>query len=89
MTSTETSLTEKVKTVQDILKKVGTRLVKKEDLTPLLEKKAAPAETKTILSKNFEPHQYTTLIEYLAFISSRHIISPSNLANSTRDSGKL
>ena len=74
LTSTETSLTDKVKTVSDVLKKIGTKIVKKDELTPLLEKKAQPGEMKTLLSK-IDIHYQATLIEYLAYLCGRHVVS--------------
>lgn len=76
LTSVETPYTEKIRVVSDILKKVGTKIVKNERLIPLLEKKM---EMKQALVK-FETSQYLTLIEYLFQFSTNHVVT-------TRESG--
>ena len=42
LVSAEAMITEKQKTVSDLLKKLGSKLVNREKLAPLLEKKAQP-----------------------------------------------
>ena len=54
-------MSDKMKIISEILKKVGTKVVKNERLIPLLEKKT---EVKQALMK-FEGQQYSMLIEYL------------------------
>ena len=59
-----------MKIISEILKKVGTKVVKNERLIPLLEKKT---EVKQALMK-FENQQYMMLIEYLFMFANRHVV---------------
>ena len=59
-------MSETIKTaLTNVLKGVGSKLVKNDRLLPLLEKKSQLNEMKTTLQRFDQAQQYSILIEYL------------------------
>ena len=70
----DTAMIDKIKTVNEIFKRIGSKVVQEDKLIPLLKKKAQPQELKQALQKQFEQGQFQTLMEYLGFFSEKHVV---------------
>lgn len=66
LNSNDSWMSETIKTaLTNVLKGVGSKLVKNDRLLPLLEKKSQLNEMKTTLQRFDQAQQYSILIEYL------------------------
>ena len=86
--SSEGSLSEKMGTLRDFLKKIDKKIVKNERLTPLMEKKAHPMEMRQALVK-LDRTQAAILMEYLHCFTKQHVTTTRESGNFLLDNPSL
>ena len=69
------SMTEKIKTVSTILKNIGSKIVKNDQLTLLPAKNRNNNEIRGNLSKHIEKAHYDTLVEYLYAFCQKWVVT--------------